>query len=411
MDADAERRARQNAAKQARLKRPPPPGMYKCVTGPHDVNEDDIFFCPVADLGIHEFKGQRGRIQRRFCKKHFAKYLEGQKRHRATDKRKASNNANKLARMHAPVQDGMGRCRVGPHHVPLCELTFCPVTDLGMTSYKGTRGALQRQYCKRHFAGYRANQNRHGHTESRKEQTRLFLIQFRTTGKYKTYQAQPCVRKARRITSMHRQAKQRGIEYKLSPEMEQAIVDETAVCFHCGRANAPYLRGLYAEAEEDGFRPLGPDRLDNDGIYEDDNVVPCCTLCNFARRNLAVDDFYQACQNVVAFVGLGISTTTHVPWKKNGNKITTSSSYEESVYGATRRRIAHHLTRDEYEALCAQSCYLCGSDVCVGVDRMDSNGDYTLANARPCCTTCNMMKNRFAHDEFLDMCRAVTRVH
>ena len=94
-----------------------------------------------------------------------------------------------------------------------------------------------------------------------------------------------------------------------------------------------------SEAEEDGFRPLGPDRLDNDGIYEDDNVVPCCTVRNFTRRNLAVDDFYQACENVVAFVDLGISATIHVPWKNNGNEITTARTYEASVHGTSLSRL------------------------------------------------------------------------
>lgn len=41
----------------------------------------------------------------------------------------------------------------------------------------------------------------------------------------------------------------------------------------------------------------------------------------------------------------------------------------------------------------AQKCYLCGGKG-GGIDRLDSNGTYEdIANLRPCCEECNMLKN------------------
>lgn len=413
MDKAAQRRLQQNEAKKARQAAPPPPGMLKCATGPHNCPEAELFFCPVQDLGITDYSGPRGRDKPRArCPKHFRLQLEAMRRHQQTGKKRLNDNANKKARMDAEAPEGMARCRVGPHHVPLCDVFFCPVADLGMT-YKGPLGKhIQRQYCRRHFAGYRINQNRHGRTERRKEQTRLGLIAWRKTAKYKTYQAQTHVRQKRRITSMHQQAKQRGIAYHLSPAVEAAIVADGAVCFHCGRQNARHIRGLYdANAEEDGFRPLGPGRVDTAGTYEDDNVVACCTMCNFARRTLPLDDFYEACANVAAFTDLGVPATAPITTNVGGALVQNASSFAAIAQGAATRNLCFELTQEEHGSLTSAPCYLCGAESRIGIDRFDSAVGYTLANCRSCCSTCNFLKSHFLHADFLDMCRAVAAKH
>ncbi|KAL6763732.1 hypothetical protein V8C86DRAFT_3085180 [Haematococcus lacustris] len=52
--------------------------------------------------------------------------------------------------------------------------------------------------------------------------------------------------------------------------------------------------------------------------------------------------------------------------------------------------------------LWASNCYLCGFSPAFGIDRFDSNGDYTLENSRSCCTTCNMMKHSWSLSDFLE---------
>ena len=59
---------------------------------------------------------------------------------------------------------------------------------------------------------------------------------------------------------------------------------------------------------------------------------------------------------------------------------------------AAKRGITWELTHDHARALMAMPCTYCGGDGS-GIDRWDSLGAYTVANAVPCCATCNLMKH------------------
>ena len=147
-------------AKDARLCSTPPPGMLWCHTGPHAVEASELAFCPKADLGLHDYTGPLGPQVRRFCKRHFPLYLASQRSKDKTNKR-AADASTKQQRMAAPLADGMGRCCIGPHDVPLTELTFCPVADLGLTAYRGPKGVRVRRHCRRHFLGNIEVQRKH----------------------------------------------------------------------------------------------------------------------------------------------------------------------------------------------------------------------------------------------------------
>jgi hypothetical protein len=71
-------------------------------------------------------------------------------RQQIADKMK-TDQENKKARMHAPIQEGKIRCPVGPHDAPREEFLFDPVDDLGLQDYKGLRGKVVRTICKKHF--------------------------------------------------------------------------------------------------------------------------------------------------------------------------------------------------------------------------------------------------------------------
>ncbi len=47
-------------------------------------------------------------------------------------------------------------------------------------------------------------------------------------------------------------------------------------CFHCGEA----------------INGIGLDRLDNSKGYAKDNVVPCCSPCNYMRGTQSIEDFH-----------------------------------------------------------------------------------------------------------------------
>jgi hypothetical protein len=56
-------------------------------------------------------------------------------------------------------------------------------------------------------------------------------------------------------------------------------------CFYCG-----------SEIEN-----IGLDRVDNSQGYTKDNIVPCCTTCNFMKRTMGVDEFISHCRKIAYY--------------------------------------------------------------------------------------------------------------
>lgn len=76
-------------------------------------------------------------------------------------------------------------------------------------------------------------------------------------------------------------AKRKGIAFVLSFEdIARTIRD---VCFFCGAAPAG-----------------GIDRFDNAVGYTVENSVPCCSVCNYAKRTLPAEDFIAWAKRVAA---------------------------------------------------------------------------------------------------------------
>jgi len=69
------------------------------------------------------------------------------------------------------------------------------------------------------------------------------------------------------------------------------------------------------------------------------------------------------------------------------------------------------LTIDEFKLLCSSNCFYCGchpqspmdvgNGVKNGIDRINNSIGYELSNCVPCCWTCNRMKGKMSHDEFI----------
>ncbi len=54
-------------------------------------------------------------------------------------------------------------------------------------------------------------------------------------------------------------------------------------CYYCG----------------DKIETIGLDRVNNDKGYTIDNVVSCCAICNYMKRNLSKEDFINKCKKIV----------------------------------------------------------------------------------------------------------------
>lgn len=68
--------------------------------------------------------------------------------------------------------------------------------------------------------------------------------------------------------------------------------------------------------------------------------------------------------------------------------------------GAKERNIAYLLTDEQAIELLHGDCYYCGQPHADGIDRMNSQQEYTTFNCVPCCKVCNIMKNKFDSKTF-----------
>lgn len=81
-------------------------------------------------------------------------------------------------------------------------------------------------------------------------------------------------------------AKNRGIDFKLTKKDIEPIIKSN--CYYCGIEASNIHKNEYSKKE---YRYSGIDRLDNTKGYLVDNVVPCCIICNKAKRDLDLNDF------------------------------------------------------------------------------------------------------------------------
>lgn len=104
-------------------------------------------------------------------------------------------------------------------------------------------------------------------------------------------------RKAKRISEHHcevsaiifqykRHAKSRGFTFDLSRDFVESIVSKN--CYYCGVEPSNFMKTKNSIV---GLPFNGIDRVDSTKDYKDNNVVPCCRMCNNAKSNYTVSQF------------------------------------------------------------------------------------------------------------------------
>lgn len=83
-----------------------------------------------------------------------------------------------------------------------------------------------------------------------------------------------------RYSCYKRNAKKRGIPFKLTFEEFMTLWNRD--CEYCGTP----------------INGIGIDRLDSNGIYEINNVAPCCTPCNIFKSRLGKEGYIEMCIRV-----------------------------------------------------------------------------------------------------------------
>jgi len=86
-------------------------------------------------------------------------------------------------------------------------------------------------------------------------------------------------------------------------------------------------------------------------------------------------------------------------------------AFSDSRYRAQKKGIAFDLTKEDFEKLRAEICYLCGNipEGGCGIDREDNDEGYTQKNSRPCCNLCNMMKRDESLSGFINRCLRIAK--
>lgn len=83
-------------------------------------------------------------------------------------------------------------------------------------------------------------------------------------------------------------AKYKGLEFDLTDE--QIIDMFQSNCYYCGSEPRFVFK---RKRSNGGYTYTGIDRLDSDKGYVIDNVVPCCSQCNFIKNKYHHDEFVQ----------------------------------------------------------------------------------------------------------------------
>jgi hypothetical protein len=152
--------------------------------------------------------------------------------------------------------------------------------------------------------------------------------------------------------------------------------------------------------QDKGFN--GIDRMDQTQGYVYENCVSSCKVCNYLKGSVDNITFLQRVEHIL----------TQNSMIKNGNYYPTAfsnhrkMSYAQYKNSAIQRNYSFDLTREQFDNLIKEKCYICGkkSDETHtnGIDRFDNDIGYTIENANSCCGECNFMKNDLEYNYFLE---------
>lgn len=90
----------------------------------------------------------------------------------------------------------------------------------------------------------------------------------------------------KRIDTYKRQAKIKNLPYEL--DLEQFLELTQKNCFYCGAEPTSYAKNKKSNGS---FIGNGIDRIDNTKGYTIKNTLPCCQICNLAKRAMTFDEF------------------------------------------------------------------------------------------------------------------------
>lgn len=222
--------------------------------------------------------------------------------------------------------------------------------------YRAERNAKNRAWATKNPEKVRANQEKQSEKRRQDVDTKFKSIIFNG--------------KSRKIDFVHGDA-----------EAMKAKLEEP--CHYCGRPTDEELSTL--------------DRLDSTLDYSDANTVPSCKFCNTMKGQLGPDLFIHKARSVHENLGAPAGDWSDLD-AKYANEST--SKFGKPFASEIPKTKAVEITEEEAVKMWCSPCNYCATIPSFGVDRVDSDANYTLGNSVPCCTICNTMKKDMVVEEF-----------
>lgn len=258
--------------------------------------------------------------------------------------------------------------------------------DVKLCTACGKENTSDYKYCD----ACREYHKQHAHTEEYKTRRREYdLSRTEENAKLKAewYSKYRLDKQRYKLDMYKRGAKEREIAWNLSDVEANVIIHQ--ICHYCGEEPSEELNGI--------------DRKDSNKGYSLDNVVPCCTKCNYMKNDRSESEFIDICEHLGVVNGLG-------GVQRSYNLFKTASDPRIYYYkrNAKARELQFDLTDDEFDDLIRSNCRYCKRSNANGIDRVNNSLGYVLENCASCCATCNIMKSDMSEDVFLAHCKKIT---
>merc|ERR1711988_767291 len=203
-------------------------------------------------------------------------------------------------------------------------------------------------------------------------------------------------------------AKRRRLDVELSQEEHATLVRKP--CEYCGVSS--------------NIEAIGVDRVDSAQGYLPHNVVPCCSMCNYVKSDLPIEEFHSHLRSIETHTSDTAKPRAHDPEESKGpvetkpaqGKIaqgastpkppaTTSRAWSCFTASAKHKGLSVVVSRPEYEMLVlspTSQCHYCGTRANIGVNRIDKTSGFLPSNTVACCGRCCKMKAKLTKEEFLE---------
>lgn len=87
-------------------------------------------------------------------------------------------------------------------------------------------------------------------------------------------------------------AKRKNLEFELTIEQFERLTKSN--CFYCGvKPSNSMLNEVIKKRMNGDYIYNGIDRVDNTRGYVIDNVIPCCSKCNYMKNSSEVSEFLE----------------------------------------------------------------------------------------------------------------------